>query len=127
MQQIALKAGVPVESFTLPHFPYLDYGSVREMGAFRDINWVSRLEQAATNYTDVFMTKHFPGEPWRGHYHNVWSHAHIDHYQLAIPGCGTYIPNVYQPASACLGNLGCLEQPSIIPFNPCKLLPPKQR
>lgn len=72
------------------------------------------LEGDATSYTDVFMKKHFPQEPWRGVYSNGYAFKQeIDSPIVREGGCGEVISGHYQAETISLSGLGDLSQPHI--------------
>ncbi len=105
LAEVSERIGIPADQFDV------------RLGGFKSTmrkKGVPLTEYDATNYTDVFMRKHFPDEPWRGDYKNAQTVYHIDpHCVMPKPGKGEYVPNIYEPAHFCAGDLGELSQPVI--------------
>jgi hypothetical protein len=104
---IAKRAGVPSANFSLALFKNPE-ALVEEQAAV-----LARAEEQATRYTDVFMTKHFAGEPWRDVYRNAKKTEAAGDIIIRRPNCGTIETGVYAPESITLESLGTLQQPSI--------------
>lgn len=104
---IAKRAGVPAKNLHLPFLKNSEaIGQQLEAG-------LARAEEHATRYTDVFMAKHFAGEPWRDVYKNGKLAANAGEIILRKPHCGTIEAGVYSPESITLESLGTLQQPPI--------------
>lgn len=73
----------------------------------------NKIEGDATRYTDVFMAKHFPSEPWRGQYENARLLEKPGEILVPLRECGVYRPGVYQADSISISNLGQMQQPII--------------
>ena len=112
---LADTAGVPQDSFTCPFIK--DPALCSEKWKIKLKAILDECEQTATQYTDVFMAKHFPGEPWRGNYENAGI-AEDTQLILRELGCGTFKPNVYQPQEACLSDLGVMARQPVITSTP---------
>lgn len=104
---IAKRAGVAPKSFSLPFLKNPD-AIIQEQTAI-----LARAEEQATRYTDVFMAKHFAGEPWRDVYKNGRNEEKLGDIIIREAKCGTIESGVYLPESITLESLGTLHQPPI--------------
>jgi hypothetical protein len=104
---IAKRAGVSSKNFKLPFLKNPE-AIAQEQEAF-----LARAEDHATRYTDVFMAKHFAGEPWREVYKNGKNAEKTGDIIIRKLNCGTIESGVYSPESISLESLGTLQQPPI--------------
>ena len=121
--EIARQAHVPLFSFTLLHYPY-DYRELHALYVYKKPlpsvkKKTTPVENDATHYTDVFMARYFPEEPWRGEYTNALRLKPLEAVIIRAREHGSYIENSYAPKSVDREDLGHLQQPSITrPANP---------
>ncbi|EHQ29788.1 hypothetical protein [Mucilaginibacter paludis] len=113
LTKLADLAKVPKGSFTYPLLtdPQF-YEKLRAEHYVMAMDRCPAREQDATHYTDVFMAKHFPAEPWRGDYDNAQLGEEKPLFTQA-PGCGVFKPGIYVAQEAEMGELGRLHQPRI--------------
>lgn len=108
LEEIQKKTGIPSSLYKLRFFEK----TFSEDYMIRSLNG-NLLEKDATDYTDAFMAKHFPGEPWRGKYSNANQSPTMPFPVTRERGCGEVKLENYQPENASIHQLGTLSQPRI--------------